>query len=410
MSYPIEQIRSQFPILQQQVNDKPLVYLDSGATAQKPLQVLNRIDEFYRQQNAAVHRGVHQLSSEATTMMEQVRDKVQVFIGAKQRDEIVFVRGATQAINLVASSFGGSHWQAGDEIIITEMEHHANIVPWQLLAERLELTLVIWPIEADGRLATATLQWLLTQRTRLLAVTHVSNVLGTVNPIAEIVKLCRDNQTLTLIDGAQAVMHHRVDVQALDCDFYLFSGHKLYAPTGSGILYGKLALLESMPPMEGGGAMITEVDLVTGSKFAKPPYRFEAGTPNTCAIIGLGSAIDYIEQVGLDNIAEYEQGLMAYALMQLGSVDLLKIYGEMPLSERAGVIAFNLDGIHALDVGTFLDRYGIAIRTGHHCAMPLLKHYQQSSMCRLSIAMYNDKSEIDALVAGLTRIVRLLGK
>lgn len=253
MSYPIEHIRSQFPLLQQSINDQKLVYLDSAATAQKPLSVLKRIDDFYRFENAAVHRGIHQLSSNATIMMEAVRDKVRGFINAKTREEIVFVRGATQAINLVASSFGGEHWRAGDEIIITEMEHHSNIVPWQILAQRLNLKIVVWPIDTQGGLDLSTLGCLLTSKTRLLAVTHVSNVIGTLNPIGEIIKRCRANNTLTLVDGAQGVMHHKIDVQALDCDFYVFSGHKLYGPTGCGVLYGKYSLLQSMPPMEGGG-------------------------------------------------------------------------------------------------------------------------------------------------------------
>lgn len=405
MSYDVEQIRSQFPTLHQELNGKPLVYLDSAASAQKPECVIARVQHFYRQENAAVHRGIHHLSAQATELMEQVRDKVKGFLNAKYREEIVFVRGATQAINLIANSYGRCHFKSGDEVIITEMEHHANIVPWQMLAQELSIKLVIWPIEDDGTLDLGRLRSLFTNKTRLLALTHVSNVLGTINPIKDIIQLAKDHETKVLVDGAQAVMHQAIDVQDLDCDFYLFSGHKLYAPTGIGVLFAKLEHLETMPPWEGGGAMITDVDLVEGTRFNAPPWRFEAGTPNVAGIIGLGEAINFIEQVGFEGIQKHEEQLMDYALKQLADVPDIFIYGP---EHKSGVISFNLGSLHAFDVGSFLDKYGVAIRTGHHCAMPLMKHYNVPGMCRMSVAMYTNQDDIDALVSGLHRIHTLL--
>lgn len=406
MTFPVEKVRADFPILQREVNGLPLAYLDSAASAQKPNQVIDAESAFYRHGYAAVHRGIHTLSAQATESMENVRKQASRFINARSAEELVFVRGTTEGINLVANSWGTENIRAGDNIIISEMEHHANIVPWQMLCERKGAELRVIPLHPDGTLRLETLAALFDDRTRLLAITHVSNVLGTENPLPDMIALARQHGAKVLVDGAQAVMHHAVDVQALDCDFYVFSGHKLYGPTGIGILYVKEALLQEMPPWEGGGSMISTVSLTQGTTWAKAPWRFEAGTPNTGGIIGLGSAIDYVTSLGLDKIGDYEQMLMRYALEQLAQVPDITLYGP---AQRLGVIAFNLGKHHAYDVGSFLDNYGIAVRTGHHCAMPLMAWYGVPAMCRASLAMYNIHEEVDRLVAGLTRIHRLLG-
>ncbi|CAI0831185.1 cysteine desulfurase SufS [Serratia liquefaciens] len=406
MSFPIERVRGDFPILSREVNGQPLAYLDSAASAQKPQAVIDRELDFYRRGYAAVHRGIHTMSAEATQEMEAVREKVAAFINAGSAEEIVFVKGTTEGINLVANSFGRHFLQPGDSIIITEMEHHANIVPWQMLAQERGLNLRVWPLQQDGTLDVAQLPGLIDATTKLLALTQVSNVLGTVNPVQEITAQAKAAGLKVLIDGAQAVMHQRVDVQALDCDFYVFSGHKLYGPSGIGVLYGRQALLQQMPPWEGGGSMIQQVSLTLGTTYAEPPWRFEAGSPNTAGMMGLGAAIDYVNALGLEAIADYEHSLMHYALEALQQVPTLKIYGP---ADRAGVIAFNLGEHHAYDVGSFLDQYGIAIRTGHHCAMPLMAFYNVPSMCRASLALYNTREEVDRLVAGLQRIQKLLG-
>ncbi|EDT6885891.1 cysteine desulfurase SufS [Salmonella enterica subsp. enterica] len=406
MTFPVEKIRADFPLLQREVNGLPLAYLDSAASAQKPNQVIDAESAFYRHGYAAVHRGIHTLSAQATESMENVRKQASRFINARSAEELVFVRGTTEGINLVANSWGAENIRAGDNIIISEMEHHANIVPWQMLCERKGAELRVIPLHPDGTLRLEILATLFDDRTRLLAITHVSNVLGTENPLPDMIALARQHGAKVLVDGAQAVMHHAVDVQALDCDFYVFSGHKLYGPTGIGILYVKAALLQEMPPWEGGGSMIATVSLTQGTTWAKAPWRFEAGTPNTGGIIGLGAAIDYVASLGLDKIGDYEQMLMRYALEQLAQVSDITLYGP---AQRLGVIAFNLGKHHAYDVGSFLDHYGIAVRTGHHCAMPLMAWYGVPAMCRASLAMYNTHEEVDRLVAGLTRIHRLLG-
>lgn len=406
MTFSVQRVREDFPVLTREVNGQTLAYLDSAASAQKPRQVIDAESEFYRHGYAAVHRGIHTLSAEATQRMEQVRLKAATFLNARSPEELVFVRGTTEGINLVANSWGESQIQPGDNIIITEMEHHANIVPWQMLCARKNAELRVIPLTAEGTLALDALPGLLDARTRLVAVTHVSNVLGTENPVADIIRIAHQHGAKVLVDGAQAVMHHAVDVQALDCDFYLFSAHKLYGPTGIGVLYVKEAILQDMPPWEGGGSMIATVSLTRGTTFAKAPWRFEAGTPNTGGIIALGAALDYISELGLENIHDYEQALMQYALSELASVPDLTLYGPQ---QRLGVIAFNLGQHHAYDVGSFLDNYGIAVRTGHHCAMPLMAHYQVPAMCRASLAMYNTHEEVDRLVAGLKRIHQLLG-
>ncbi|WNP32892.1 cysteine desulfurase SufS [Enterobacter kobei] len=406
MSFSVERVRADFPVLTREVNGQPLAYLDSAASAQKPHQVIDAEAEFYRHGYAAVHRGIHTLSAEATRRMENVRTLAARFINARTPEELVFVRGTTEGINLVANSWGNRNVAAGDNIIITAMEHHANIVPWQMLCERTGAELRVIPINQDGTLQLEALAGLLNDRTRLVAVTHVSNVLGTENPLADIIAQAHQQGAKVLVDGAQAVMHHAVDVQALDCDFYVFSAHKLYGPTGIGILYAKEAILQAMPPWEGGGAMIASVSLTEGTTWAKAPWRFEAGTPNTGAIIGFGAAMEYVTALGLDAIAEYEQGLMQYALKALADVPDLTLYGP---ADRLGVIAFNLGNHHAYDVGSFLDNYGVAVRTGHHCAMPLMAFYQVPAMCRASLVMYNTQEEVDRLVAGLKRIHQLLG-
>ncbi|WP_313049404.1 cysteine desulfurase SufS [Atlantibacter subterraneus] len=406
MSYNVEQVRADFPVLTREVNGQPLAYLDSAASAQKPNAVIDAQSELYRHGYAAVHRGIHTLSAEATERMENVRSQVARFIGAASPEEIVFVRGTTEGINLVANSWGMSAVSAGDNIIISTMEHHANIVPWQMLCKRTGAELRVIPLNQDGTLQLERLTGLIDANTKLLAITQVSNVLGTENPIAEMIKLAHQSGVKVLIDGAQAVMHHPIDVKALDCDFYVFSGHKLYGPTGIGVLYVKEEILQAMPPWEGGGAMIATVSLTEGTTWTAAPWRFEAGTPNTAGIIGLGAAILYVGEIGLENISEYEQTLMRYALDELAKVPDLTLYGP---ASRLGVIAFNLGKHHAYDVGSFLDNYGIAVRTGHHCAMPLMDFYGVPAMCRASLAMYNTEEEVDRLVAGLIRIHRLLG-
>lgn len=406
MSFPLERVRNDFPLLSREVNGQPLAYLDSAASAQKPRQVIERELEFYQHGYAAVHRGIHTLSAEATEQMENVRQQAAEFINAASAEEIVFVKGSTEAINLVANTFGRALLHAGDRIIITEMEHHANIVPWQMLAKERDLHIDVWHLTPNGELDLSELETLITPRTKLLALAHVSNVLGTVNPIETIIPQAKAAGLTVLVDGAQAVMHHTVDVKALDCDFYVWSGHKLYGPSGIGILYGKKALLDQMPPWEGGGSMIKHVSLTEGTTFAAAPWRFEAGTPNTAGIMGLGAAMSYVTDLGIAEIHDYEQSLMSYALEAMAQIPDIVIYGP---AIRSGVIAFNLGKHHAYDVGSFLDQYGIAIRTGHHCAMPLMSFYGVPAMCRASLAMYNTREEVDRLVAGLQRIHRLLG-
>ncbi|PWC10458.1 cysteine desulfurase SufS [Brenneria corticis] len=406
MTYPIERVRADFPLLATEVNGQPLAYLDSAASAQKPQAVIDREAAFYQHEYAAVHRGIHTLSARATSAMEVVREQVAAFINAASAEEIVFVRGTTEAINLVANSYGHTFLQPGDNLIITEMEHHANIVPWQMLAQARGIEIRVLPLAADGTLDLTRLPALLDERTRLVAVTHISNVLGTLNPVKAIIAQAKAAGAVVLVDGAQSIMHQPVDVRDLDCDFFVFSGHKIYGPSGIGVLYGKSALLQAMPPWEGGGAMIREVSLRTGTTYADAPWRFEAGSPNTAGIMGLGAALGYVTALGREAIQRYESALMSYALEALAQVPDLTLYGP---AERKGVIAFNLGQHHAYDVGSFLDQYGVAIRTGHHCAMPLMEHYAVSSMCRASLAVYTTREEIDRLVAGLQRIYRLLG-
>lgn len=405
MTFSVDQVRAQFPILAREVNGQPLAYLDSAASAQRPNAVIDAEAEFYRRGYAAVHRGIHTLSAEATSQMEQVREQAAAFINARSAEEIVFTRGTTEAINLVANSWGSSNVGRGDNIIVSQMEHHANIVPWQMLCQRSGAELRFIPLNQDGTLQLEALPGLIDDNTRLLAITQVSNVLGTENPVKEMAAVAHGRGVKVLVDGAQAIMHHAVDVQDLDCDFYAFSAHKLYGPTGIGVLYARAEILQEMPPWEGGGSMIATVSLTEGTTWNKAPWRFEAGTPNTGGIIGFGAALGWVSELGLDQIAAYEQRLMAYALSELASVPDLTLYGP---ENRKGVIAFNLGKHHAYDVGSFLDNYGVAVRTGHHCAMPLMAFYGVPAMCRASLVVYNTLEEVDRLVAGLKRIHRLL--
>ena len=401
----IEKIRQDFPILSREVYGKPLIYLDNAATTQKPLCVLDAMRDEYLNVNANVHRGVHYLSQQATDLHEAAREKVRQFINAKKIEEIVFTRGTTEAINLVASSFCESQMQAGDEVLVTEMEHHSNIVSWQLQAQKRGIVVKHLPITDDGRLVSRdTIATYITDRTKLVSVAHVSNVLGTVNPVEEIIKMAHEHGIPVLVDGAQSAPHFKVDVQAMYCYFFAFSGHKMYGPTGIGVLYGKEEWLEKLPPYQGGGEMI---DKVTWEKttFERLPFKFEAGTPDYVATHGLATAIDYINSIGFDAIQQHEQELTRYCMEQLQSIDGMKIYG--PTEGRDAVVSFNVGDIHHLDMGTLLDRLGIAVRTGHHCAQPLMDRLGISGTVRASFALYNTKEEIDALVAGIRRVSQM---
>lgn len=403
-TWDVEAVRADFPILAQTVHGKPLAYLDNAATTQKPNAVIDAIAHFYRHDNANIHRGVHALAERATIAYEAAREAARRFLNARSANEIVFVRGTTEAINLVAASFG-ARFQPGDEVIVTAMEHHANIVPWQLVQARTGIVLKVIPMDESGALQTEQLAALITPRTRLVAVTHVSNALGTINPVAELIAIAHQHGVPVLVDGAQAVPHMPVDVQALDADFYCFSGHKLFGPTGIGVLYCKAELLESMPPYQGGGDMIRTVSFEK-STFAPPPQRFEAGTPNIAGAIGLKAAIEYLER--LDRLAalRYEQELLAYATERLQTVPGLKIVGTAP--EKAAVVSFTIDGIHPHDLGTIVDRYGVAIRVGHHCAMPVMTFFGVPATARASFAFYNTFAEIDQLTDALHRARDLL--
>ncbi len=403
-SFDVERIRRDFPLLEEKVHGRRLVYLDNAATTQKPRQVIDAMVQFYTSGCSNVHRGVHLLSERATASYENARSKLRRFINARDDREIVFVRGATEAINLVASSFGKAHVKPGDEILITGMEHHSNIVPWQVLCEERGARLRVVPINLRGELLREEFEKLLNPRTSLVAVTHVSNALGTVNPVRDIVELAHRNGTPVLIDGAQAVQHLRVDVQALDCDFYAFSGHKMYGPTGIGVLYGKERWLESMPPYQGGGDMITSVTFEK-TIYAKLPHKFEAGTPDIAGVIGLGAAVDYLESVGIDRIAGYEHEILDYGTEVLRSVPGVRIIGTAP--GKTSVLSFTLEGVHPHDVGTILDQEGIAIRTGHHCAQPVMDFFRIPATARASLALYNTREELDSLAGGLRRVAEV---
>jgi cysteine desulfurase/selenocysteine lyase len=403
-AYDVDRIRRDFPALQQRVYGLPLVYLDNAASAQKPAPVIDAIRRHYTEDYANVHRGLHYLSERASDAFEASRGKVRGFINAREDREIVFVRGTTEAINLVAASYGQAYLRAGDEILITEMEHHSNIVPWQLLGERLGTVLKVAPVNDAGELRLDEFERLLGPRTRLVAVAHVSNALGSINPVERIVELAHARGARVLIDGAQAVPHAAVDVQALDCDFYAFSGHKLYGPTGIGALYGKAELLESMPPYQGGGEMIREVSFEC-TTYAELPHKFEAGTPHIVGAIGLGAAIDYLSGIGLEAIARHEDDLLAYATTLLLDIPGLRMVGTA--AQKAGIASFLLDGIHTHDVGTILDRSGVAVRAGHHCAMPLMTRFGLNGTTRASFALYNTRAEVDVLVEAIQKVQEL---
>ncbi|MCR4582651.1 MAG: cysteine desulfurase [Prevotella sp.] len=404
--YNINKVREAFPILKREVYGKPLVYLDNAATTQKPLCVLDAMREEYLNVNANVHRGVHYLSQQATDLHEAARETVRQFIHAGKIEEIVFTRGTTEAINLVASSFCEGLMQTGDEVIVSDMEHHSNIVSWQLQAMKRGITVKHLPITDDGRLCLDRLEGLITERTKIISVAHVSNVLGTINPVAEIIRIAHAHDIPVLVDGAQSAPHFRVDVQAMDCDFFAFSGHKMYGPTGIGVLYGKEQWLEKLPPYQGGGEMI---DKVTWEKttFERLPFKFEAGTPDYVATHGLAKAIEYIEGLGFDAIQQHEQELTRYCMQQLQTIDGIHVYGPHDAGSKDAVVSFNVGDIHHLDMGTLLDRLGIAVRTGHHCAQPLMDRLGITGTVRASFALYNTKEEIDTLVAGIRRVAQM---
>lgn len=399
--FDIDRVRADFPILGRQVHDLPLVYLDNAATTQKPRAVIDAISDYYLFNNANIHRGVHQLSESATSAYEATRKSVQTFLNAEDASEIIFVRGATEAINLVAQSYGRQHVNAGDEIIVTAMEHHSNIVPWQMLCEEKGAHLRVAPINDAGELLLDEFEALLNAKTKLVAVVHTSNVLGTVNPVRRIVEMAHAKGVPVLLDGAQAVPHGGVDVRALDCDFYAFSGHKIYGPTGIGVLYGKRALLEAMPPYQGGGDMIRSVTFEK-TLYNQLPYKFEAGTPDIAGVVGLGAAIAYVNRIGLSDIVAHEEDLLAYGTEALSSIPGLTLIGTA--KEKVSVLSFVLEGIHPHDIGTILDRQGIAIRTGHHCAQPLMLRFGIPATARASLAVYNTAQEIDSLVAGIHKV------
>lgn len=398
--------RQDFPIFRQSVHGKPLVYLDNAATSQKPQAVIDAVSDYYQRYNSNVHRGVHQLSEMATTAYESARAKLRHFINAASLKEIIFVRGTTEAINLVAQSYGHSRFQAGDEIILSEMEHHSNIVPWQLLSEQMGAVLKIIPINDAGELQPGAYEKLFGPHTRLVAVTHISNALGSINPVKEMVALAHQHGVPVLLDGAQAVPHLPVDVRDLDCDFYAFSSHKMFGPTGIGVLYAKENLLAEMPPYQGGGEMIRTVRF-SGSTWNELPHKFEAGTPDIAGAIGLGAAVDYLGTIGIAAIRAYESGLLEYGTQRLQAVHGLKLVGTA--RHKASVLSFVMDGIHPHDIGTIVDQEGVAIRTGHHCAMPVMEHFHIPATARASLAFYNTRKDIDALVQALGKVREVFG-
>lgn len=399
--FDLARVRADFPILRQEVRGRPLVYLDSAATGQKPQAMLDALTRYYTHDNANVHRGVHILSERATQAFEDARETVRRFIHAKDVREVIFVRGTTEAINLVAATYGRKHVGPGDEVLISAMEHHSNIVPWQMVCDAAGAKLRVIPVDDRGELRMDAVDALLTEKTRLLAITHVSNALGSVNPIKELVAKAHARNIPVLVDGAQSVTHFPVDVQDLGCDFYAFSGHKLFGPTGIGVLYGKLAMLESLPPYQGGGDMILSVTMEK-TVYNRVPHRFEAGTPDMAGAVGLAAAIRYLEALGMQNVSQHDQWLLGYATDALQSVPGLKLVGTAP--HKTGVLSFTLEDVHPHDVGTILDQEGICIRTGHHCAQPLMQRFGVPATARASLALYNTTEDVDALVKGLHKV------
>jgi cysteine desulfurase/selenocysteine lyase len=405
--YDIEKIRQDFPILSQQVKGKPLVYLDNAATSQKPKQVIDTLSNYYEEYNANIHRGVHTLSEKATHEYEKARVKIQQFVNAKQASEIIFVRGTTEGINLIAQTYGRQNLQTGDEVVITAMEHHSNIVPWQMLCEQTGAKLRVAPINTNGEVILEEYEKLLSAKTKIVSVVHISNALGTINPIKEMIAMAHQQGAKVVIDGAQSAPHTKIDVQDLDCDFYTISGHKMYGPTGIGAVYGKFELLDAMPPYQGGGEMIRMVSFEK-TVYNDVPHKYEAGTPNIAGSIALGSAIDYISSIGLDNIARYEHLLIEYATKLAEHESDLRIIGTA--KHKTSILSFVLENIHAHDIGTILDTQGVAVRTGHHCAMPVMQFYNVPATTRASFAMYNTIEEIDQLFAGLKQVKEVFAK
>lgn len=404
-SFDVESIRADFPALRQQISGHPLVYLDNGASTQKPQAVIDAVNSFYQHDYANVHRGIHTLSQRATDLFEASRTKVRRFINAAADSEIIFTRGTTEAINLVAHSFARATLKAGDEVLISAMEHHSNIVPWQLLEQQTGVKLRVIPINSAGELVYTEFEKLLNSRTKLLAVTQLSNALGTITPLKQMIAAAHAVGAKVLVDGAQAVAHTPVDVRALDCDFYAFSGHKLFSPTGIGVLYGKHELLDAMPPYQSGGEMIKVVSF-SGTTFNELPHKFEAGTPNIAGAIGLGAGIDYLSRIGLSAIAQHEHQLLTYATEQMLGIDGLRIIGTA--RQKAGILSFEVAGAHASDLGTLLDHQGVAVRVGHHCAMPVMEFFGVSATTRASLALYNNKADIDALVSAIKKAAAML--
>lgn len=404
-TFDIERIRRDFPALDQKVSGHQLAYLDNGASTQKPRQVIEVIKEFYEHDNSNVHRGIHTLSQRATDRFEAARKTVQHFINAQSDTEIIFTSGTTGAINLVAQSFVRDSFSPGDEVLISAMEHHSNIVPWQMLEQQIGIKLRVIPINEKGELIYQEFEKLLSDRTKLLAVTQLSNALGSITPLKKMIDAAHAVGAKVLVDGAQAIAHAHVDVQALDCDFYAFSGHKIFSPTGVGVLYGKRALLEAMPPYQGGGDMIKVVSF-SGTEYNELPYKFEAGTPNIAGVIGLAAGLDYVSTIGINNIARYEHELLEYATQQMLTINGLRIIGTA--QEKSSIISFEIDGVHASDLGTLLDHQGVAVRVGHHCAMPVMEFFGVSATTRASLAFYNNRADIDALVAAVNKAVSIL--
>lgn len=403
-TYLDSKVRADFPILSRMVYNRPLIYLDNAATTQKPQCVIDAISEEYQSVNANVHRGVHYLSQKATELHENARERVRQFINARSTSEILFTRGTTESLNLMASSYGEAFLKEGDEILISEMEHHSNIVPWQMLCERKGCRIKVIPFNKKGEIEMENYEKLFTEHTRLVCVAHVSNVLGTVNPVKEMGRIAHAHGAHILVDGAQSVPHFNVDVQDLDCDFLAFSGHKVYGPTGIGVLYGRESLLEQMPPYQGGGEMISRVTF-EHTTYEKLPYKFEAGTPDYVGSHALAVALDYIDTIGMDKIHAHEQALTRYAMQQMSQIEGIRLYGTS--EGKDAVVAFNVGDIHPLDIGTLLDRLGIAIRTGHHCAQPVMEHYGVEGMCRASFALYSTQAEVDTLIAGIERVRKM---
>ena len=400
----LEAIRQQFPILAERINGHPLVYLDNAASTQKPLCVIDRLSEVYRVDYANVHRGVHTLSQRCTDLFEEAREKVRRFINARHTHEVIFVRGTTEAINLVAQSYGRSKLMPGDEILISAMEHHSNIVPWQMLALQTGAVLKVAPISLEGTLLIADFEGLLSEKTRLVSITHMSNALGTINPVKDIIRLAHARDIPVMLDGAQSAPHLPMDVRDLDCDFFAFSGHKLYGPSGIGVLYGKESLLEAMPPYQGGGDMIRRVTFEE-TEFNELPYKFEAGTPNIADTIALGAAIDFVEAIGMAAIADHEEQLLTYATSKALEIEGLRLIGSAP--QKGAILSFTLEGIHPHDIGTLLDQLGIAIRAGHHCAMPVMDFFGLPATARASFALYNTFDEVDTLMDGIRQVIKL---